>query len=78
MNRRRLLQALAAAVLTVAAEPPGEAIPRRFWLPEQIPKEWKVAWTRRLPPVRDYYDRVTRPFLASSEIPEYLPPYMRE
>ena len=55
----------------------GEPIPDRFWLPEQMPQEWKDAWTRWFPRGEDYYRTVTLPYLASGELEEYIPPYLR-
>lgn len=56
---------------------PVEPIPGRFWLPEQMPQEWKDAWTRWLPRGRDYYRTITLPYLASGKLEEYVPPYLR-
>ena len=67
-----------ADIAVPAAPQPGAPIPSRFWLPEQMPGEWKDAWTRWLPRGKDYHDTVTRPYLASGEINEYVPPYMRD
>ncbi len=52
---------------------PTEVVPERFWLPEQMPVEWKDAWVRWLARGRDYYDTVTRPYLTSGELHEYAP-----
>ena len=54
-----------------------ESIPDRFWLPKQMPQEWKDAWTRWFPRGEDYYQLVTLPYLKTGEIVEYEPPYMR-
>ncbi|RMG32896.1 MAG: carbon-nitrogen hydrolase family protein [Gammaproteobacteria bacterium] len=81
LGQRTLSQGagLVMADITRSLEPqPSEAIPSRFWVPEQMPEEWKDAWTRWLPRGKDYYDTVTRPYLASGEIDEYVPPYMRD
>jgi predicted amidohydrolase len=56
---------------------PVEPIPERFWLPEQMPQEWKDAWTRWLPRGEDYYRTITLPYLASGKLEEYVPPYLR-
>jgi predicted amidohydrolase len=56
---------------------PSEAIPERFWLPEQMPQEWIDSWDRWFARGEDYYQTVTLPYLASGEIAEYVPPYMR-
>ena len=66
------------ADIELAPEPlPSEAIPERFWLPEEMPSEWKDAWSRWLPRGEDYYRTVTLPFLETGEVPEYVPPYLR-
>jgi predicted amidohydrolase len=66
------------ADVVVAEEPkPSEAIPERFWLPEQMPQEWIDAWHRWFPRGEDYYNTVTLPYLASGEIEEYVPSYLR-
>lgn len=57
---------------------PAEAIPERFWIPEQMPEEWKEAWTRWFPRGEDYYKTVTLPYLMTGELEEYLPSYLRE
>lgn len=54
-----------------------EPIPDRFWLPKQMPKEWKDAWTRWFPRGEDYYQIVTLPYLETGEMDEYVPPFMR-
>ncbi len=64
--------------VTVGSEvAPSEAIPERFWLPEQMPQEWIESWDRWFARGEDYYQTVTLPYLASGEIEEYVPPYMR-
>lgn len=66
------------ADIELTPEPlPSEAIPERFWLPEEMPPEWKDAWNRWLPRGEDYYRTVTLPFLETGELPEYVPPYLR-
>lgn len=42
-----------------------------------MPKEQKDAWERWLPCGEDYYRTVTLPYLASGELEEHIPPYMR-
>lgn len=56
---------------------PSVPIPERFWLPEQMPQEWKDAWERWFPRGEDYYRTVTLPYLATGEIEDYVPPYLR-
>lgn len=78
---RRSMQEGAGVVMAEIDIPdtpqPTASIPDRFWLPEQMPQEWKDAWTRWLPRGADYYQTVTLPYLASGELEEYVPPYMR-
>jgi len=55
----------------------AERIPDRFWLPEEMPGEWKDSWERWFPRGEDYYRTVTLPYLKTGEIEEYVPPYLR-
>ena len=57
---------------------PSEPVPDRFWLPEQMPNEWKSAWTRWLPRGTDYFQSVTQTYLKTGELEEYVPPYLRD
>lgn len=67
-----------AADITLPPRPePVERIPERFWLPEQMPQEWKDAWDRWFARGGDYYKTVTRPYLATGELEEYVPAYLR-
>lgn len=59
------------------AASPSEPLPDHFWLPEEMPPEWQDAWERWFPRGEDYYRTITLPYLATGELPEYLPPYMR-
>lgn len=45
-----------------------EAILERFWLPEQMPREWKDSWERWFARGEDYYRTVTLPYLDTGEI----------
>jgi predicted amidohydrolase len=66
------------ADIVLPADPvPSEAIRDRFWLPEQMPQEWKDAWDRWLPRGEDYYRTVTLPYLETGQLEEYVPPYLR-
>lgn len=71
-----------AGVITANIDLPGratpsEAIPERFWLPEQMPQEWKDAWDRWFARGEDYYKTVTQPYLATGELEEDVPPDLR-
>ncbi|MCG6943006.1 MAG: carbon-nitrogen hydrolase family protein [Thiohalocapsa sp.] len=69
---------IVTAELRIAQAPsPLEPLPDRFWLPEEMPQEWQHAWKRWFPRGEDYYRTVTLPYLATGEVPEYVPPYMR-
>lgn len=56
---------------------PTKSIPTRFWMPEEMPEEWKLSWQRWFDSGSDYYDMVTANYLKTGEIIEYEPPYMR-
>jgi hypothetical protein len=66
-----------ADVVLPANPAPSDDIPDRFWLPEQMPQEWIDAWERWFARGSDYYQTVTLSYLASGEIEEYVPPYLR-
>jgi predicted amidohydrolase len=81
MLARRSLQEGAGVIMAEvempAAPQPIETIPERFWLPPQMPQEWKDAWTRWLPRGEDYYRTITLPYLTNGVLEEYIPPYLR-
>jgi hypothetical protein len=66
-----------ADVVIPASPAPSQAIPERFWLPEQMPQEWIDSWHRWFARGEDYYETVTLPYLATGDIQEYVPPYLR-
>ncbi len=69
---------IAAAEITLTSAPlPVEAIPEGFWLPEEMPEPWKASWKRWLDTGSHYYRAVTRPFLDTGEITEYVPKFMQ-
>lgn len=57
---------------------PSERIPDAFWLPAEMPDDWKAAWARWLDVGADYYATVTLPFLETGVVNEYIPKYLRE
>lgn len=66
------------ANLTIPNMPnPVEEAPERFWLPPELPEEWKTSWQRWFPKGGDYYDVVTKPYLQTGKVKEYDPPYFR-
>lgn len=56
---------------------PSESIPERFWIPEEMPEDWKESWTRWFDKGADYYEMVTAPYLETGIIAEYIPEYLR-
>ncbi|WP_299880640.1 carbon-nitrogen hydrolase family protein [uncultured Cocleimonas sp.] len=56
---------------------PTEAIPETFWIPKEMPEDWKQSWERWFASGTDYYELVTDPFLKDGIINEYEPPYLR-
>lgn len=88
MNRRRFLPHLATmaglgVLPTVLAAPRTVRVAAlqmtpQLGMPPQMPEARKTAWERWLTRGNDYYETVTHPYLASGEIPEYLPLYMRD
>lgn len=66
------------AQLAMVNQPaPTQAIPDRFWIPEEMPADWKASWQRWRVKGADYYKRVTREYLKTGNIPEYIPEYLR-
>ena len=56
---------------------PSEIIPETFWIPKEMPEDWKESWERWFHRGADYYELVTIPFLNEGVINEYEPPYLR-
>ncbi len=56
---------------------PSETIPDSFWIPAEMPDDWKESWTRWFEKGADYYEMVTAPYLETGMIPEYVPEYLR-
>jgi predicted amidohydrolase len=54
-----------------------EAIPASFWMPKEMPKEWKESWIRWFDSGQDYYNLITLPYLKTGKIPEFIPKYLR-
>jgi predicted amidohydrolase len=55
---------------------PSEPIPDTFWIPEEMPKPWKESWKRWFDTGSHYYQTVTKPYLDTGVINEYVPKYM--
>jgi len=56
---------------------PSLSIPDRFWIPKEMPDDWKSSWERWLGKGADYYKLVTEHYLKTGIIPEYTPEYLR-
>lgn len=66
------------ADINLPAEPePSLSLPESFWMPGEMPKPWKDSWTRWLSVGTLYYESVTRPYLKTGEVNEYVPEYMQ-
>ena len=69
---------LAVADIVVPPRPiPSRDIPETFWMPGEMPEPWKESWQRWLDAGADYYATVTRPYLQTGQVNEFIPPYMR-
>ena len=66
-----------AEVLVSEKAVPSETIPETFWIPKEMPEDWKSSWDRWLVSGADYNELVTKPFLKEGVINEYEPPYLR-
>ena len=45
-------------------------------MPGEMPEAWKESWKRWFGTGAHYYQTVTRPYLKSGEINEYVPEYL--
>lgn len=55
---------------------PSTKIPERFWMPNNMPDAWKASWERWLESGPHYYENVTKPYLQTGKLNEYIPKYM--
>jgi len=56
---------------------PSQLIPDSFWIPQEMPEDWKSSWERWHGKGGDYYKRVTEEYLKTGIVPEYTPEYLR-
>lgn len=80
LTRRRAAEGAGVVVadIVLPAKPaPSLAIPDSFWMPGEMPEPWKDSWRRWLKSGADYYETVTRPYIQTGQINEYIPEYMR-
>lgn len=65
------------AEISLPTDPvPLEPIPKAFWTPAEMPEPWKESWKRWFDRGSHYYRTVTKPYLETGEINEYVPEYM--
>lgn len=57
---------------------PVETIPKNFWIPKEMPEDWKSSFKRWQGTGADYYKLITQHYLKTGEIREYTPEYMRD
>jgi predicted amidohydrolase len=55
---------------------PSLEIPEAFWTPPEMPEPWKESWQRWLTSGAYYYDTVTKPYVQTGELKEFIPAYM--
>jgi len=80
LRRRSLSEGAGIVTATIdinKIQKPSMSIPDRFWMPKEMPIEWKESWLRWFDAGEDYYKTVTSHYLKTGEIDEYEPPYMR-
>ena len=65
------------AEVSVSASTPSRPIPKDFWIPKEMPKDWEESFDRWLDTGSDYYNFVTEEYLKTGKIIEYVPKYMR-
>jgi len=71
-------EGIVTATVELPAKPsPSEVIPDRFWIPKEMPNDWKESWKRWLDNGADYYEMVTVPYINTGVINEYTPKYLR-
>ncbi len=56
---------------------PSLEIPEAFWMPSEMPGPWMDSWQRWLKSGADYYETVTRPYIRTGLINEFIPAYLR-
>lgn len=66
-----------ADVVLPAKPVPSKPIPARFWMPREMPEDWKKSWENWFESGADYYETVTVPYLQTGKINEYTPKYLR-
>lgn len=47
---------------------PSESIPDKFWMPGEMPEDWKAAWKRWFKNGGEYYETVTMPYLETGKV----------
>lgn len=65
------------AEVTVSNPTPIEPIPSDFWIPKEMPEDWKESWERWFDTGADYYEMVTAHYLGTGVVNKYTPKYLR-
>jgi hypothetical protein len=55
---------------------PSLEIPEAFWTPSEMPEPWKDSWQRWFESGAYYYDTVTKPYVQTGKVKEFIPAYM--
>jgi len=71
-------EGVVTAEVVLSGKPvPSESIPETFWIPKEMPDDWKEAWERWFDTGADYYEMVTARYLGTGVVSEYTPKYLR-
>lgn len=71
-------EGVVTAMVELPGKPsPSEMIPSRFWIPKEMPNDWKESWIRWFDKGADYYEMVTAHYIKTGIINEYIPKYLR-
>jgi len=71
-------EGVVTAEVVLSGKPvPSESIPETFWIPKEMPDDWKEAWERWFDTGADYYEMVTARYLETGVVSEYTPKYLR-
>jgi len=60
---------IVAAAIEIPGKPlPSMTIPETFWMPDQMPQEWKESFDRWLKNGKEYYATVTIPYIKTGKL----------
>ncbi len=80
LGRRSMAEGAGTVIaeINLPHEPiPSAPIPDTFWIPRDMPEPWKESWERWFATGSHYYQTVTKPYLDTGIINEYIPKYMQ-